>query len=393
MHDVAGAERSAQDELLAVLARCWHPVCTTGELAAGRPVAVRLLERDLAVARLGDGSLVALDDRCPHRSTRLSVGSVDGCALRCAYHGWAFDGAGRCVDVPSMPGGPIPAGAAVGAHDVDERHGLIWVRLERPGPGEAGSSIPPRDASDDATLRTLDGEPYTWPVSALRRVENFTDLAHFAFVHDGSLGRRDEPVPPLPPTIDRVGDELRFTYEPPDFAPDGAAMYGTSSSRIVMPCTVQIEFRLATGARRLLWMTASPIDRASCRTFWSMSRDDDLHDGDAGARARADAEHLAFQQRVLDEDAPVVGAQHPGELPLDPAAELSVATDLVSNVYRRWVRALVRAHAGGGQVALAEAIGWSANERTSAESRAASPGSSHDASIPSSAMATSSASS
>lgn len=29
------------------------------------------------MARLGDGQVVALADRCPHRSTRLSVGEVD----------------------------------------------------------------------------------------------------------------------------------------------------------------------------------------------------------------------------------------------------------------------------------------------------------------------------
>ncbi|WP_420451352.1 Rieske 2Fe-2S domain-containing protein [Ilumatobacter sp.] len=338
------APTDPQDVLLGVLARAWHPVCATDDLAPGAVRAVRLLERDLVVARLADGSAVALADRCPHRSTKLSTGSVDGCALRCAYHGWAWDADGRCTDIPSLPDGPIPAKAVVDAHDVEERHGLVWVRLAGAGDEATGWGIPPSTASDETSMRTLVGEPYTWPVSALRRVENFMDLAHFAFVHDGSLGRRDAPVPPLP-TIERVGTELRFTYEPPEFAADGAAMYGTSHYRVAMPCTVQIDFRLETGARRILWMTASPIDRTTCRTFWSMSRDDELHDDDPGARAEVDARHVEFQQQVLDEDAPVVGAQVPGEFPLDPATELSVSTDLVSNVYRRWVRELVREEA------------------------------------------------
>jgi vanillate O-demethylase monooxygenase subunit len=76
-------------------------------------------------------------------------------------------------------------------------------------------------------------------------------------------------------------------------------------------------------------MTASPLDEASCRSFWFISRDDDL-DGD-------DAPHLAFQQRVLDEDEPVVCNQDPPEMVLEAGFELSVRTDRVSIEYRRWL--------------------------------------------------------
>ena len=84
-------------------------------------------------------------------------------------------------------------------------------------------------------------------------------------------------------------------------------------------------------------MTASPADNGSCRTFWSVSRDDDL-DGD-------DADHLAFQDLVLAQDEPVVCNQDPPELPLD-ASELSVRTDRVSIEYRRFLRELAEAAAG-----------------------------------------------
>ena len=95
-----------------------------------------------------------------------------------------------------------------------------------------------------------------------------------------------------------------------------------------------IEFWLATGAYRHLWMTASPIDMTTCRTFWTVSRDDDL-DGD-------DAPHMAFQAQVLAEDEPVVCNQVPGEW-CSNQVELSVRTDKVSIEYRRWLRELVEA--------------------------------------------------
>jgi phenylpropionate dioxygenase-like ring-hydroxylating dioxygenase large terminal subunit len=185
-------------------------------------------------------------------------------------------------------------------------------------------------------MKVLDCEPYTWPVSALRRAENFVDLAHFAFVHDGSLGRRDQPVPPLPEVISRTDGALQFDYDMPPLAtaPD-EAMVAATTYRVVMPCTVDIEFRFPDGRRRRLWLNPSPVDDVTCRTFWCIARTDDL--------AGDDRAHLAFQQQVTAEDEPVVTNQVPAELPLDPSAELSVRTDKVSIEYRRWLRDLATA--------------------------------------------------
>jgi len=310
----------------------WHPVATVDELAAAapHPLAVTLLGRQLAVADLGDAAL-AVTDRCPHRSTRLSVGTVEAAGIRCAYHGWRFGLDGRCDDLPSMPDGPIPGRACVESFDAAVAYGLVWVRLD----GAAGTAIPACPAWDDTSYRVLSGTPYTWPTSAPRRVENFVDLAHFAWVHDGTLGRRDEPVPQLP-EIRRQEGELRFDYDPPDQEVEDTAMFGSSRYRMPMPLTVDIDFTLDSGARRRLWMTASPIDSGSCRAFWLVCRDDDLD-------PERDAHHLAFQQVVLDEDEPVVCAQDPPEIPLEPGIEVSVRTDKVSIEYRHWLRELAAA--------------------------------------------------
>lgn len=113
--------------------RFWHSVCTRHELQAvdARALAVTLLGRRLAVADLPGAGLVALDDRCPHRSASLSCGRAESDGLRCAYHGWRFGAGGRCNEIPSMPDGPIPQRAAVTSYDVAEAHGLVWVRLRR----------------------------------------------------------------------------------------------------------------------------------------------------------------------------------------------------------------------------------------------------------------------
>jgi phenylpropionate dioxygenase-like ring-hydroxylating dioxygenase large terminal subunit len=337
----------SRDALASAFELFWHPVCAESELAAcsttHAPFGAILLGRRLVIAQLAGGALVAMDARCPHRSASLARGTVEEGGLRCAYHGWRFDSDGRCDDIPSMPGGPIPSRAAIRSHDVVLAYGLVWVRLD----DAAGTELPRFPEWGNASFRLIAGEPYTWPVGAPRRVENFVDLAHFAFVHDGSLGRRSDPVPPVP-DVARADAGLLFVYDPPDIAVEGAAMYGRSVYRMPMPLTVSIEFELGSGAKRFLWMTASPIDMGTSRSFWWHGRNDDV-DGD-------DAPYVAFQARVLAEDEPVVCSQDPAPLPLDPAVELSVRTDKVSIEYRRFLRDLAEAAHHRGPAGLAAVL-------------------------------------
>jgi len=325
----------------------WHPVATVDEVAAARPhpLAVTLLGRPLAVAGQDNpGSYTCFTDRCPHRSTRLSIGWIEGDGVRCAYHGWRFAADGRCVEIPAVPDAPIPGRACVESFEATQAYGLVWVRLDR----SAQTNLPRCPAFDDATMHVVPGEPYTWPTSAPRRVENFVDLAHFAWVHDGTLGQRAEPVPPVP-EVRRSDGELRFEYDPPDMPAPGEALYGASRYRMPMPLTVDIDFTLPGGGRRVLWMTASPVDSGSCRSFWLVARDDDL-DGDLDA---LDTAHLAFQRIVLAEDEPVVCNQDPPQIPLDPGIELSVRADKVSIEYRRWLRDLAEAAPRGPDTLMA----------------------------------------
>ena len=116
--DVAGEAR-LYDQLM----RFWHPVAFSEDLV-DKPHQVTLFETRLAVARL-DGKPYVFDDICRHRGSALSLGRIDGCYLRCAYHGWAYDKAGTVVDIPARPelngetGRPTP--------------GLPGGRVRRPG--------------------------------------------------------------------------------------------------------------------------------------------------------------------------------------------------------------------------------------------------------------------
>lgn len=56
--------------------------------------------------RRGDGTAMAIEDRCPHRSAPFSLGCRKGDNVECGYHGFTFAPDGSCVRVPSMKSPP-----------------------------------------------------------------------------------------------------------------------------------------------------------------------------------------------------------------------------------------------------------------------------------------------
>jgi phenylpropionate dioxygenase-like ring-hydroxylating dioxygenase large terminal subunit len=100
----------------------WHPVLPADQLR-NDPVAVRLHVIDIVLFRAGRGQIGALEDQCPHRRMKLSLGRVVDDRLQCAYHGWTFDcrGAGQSPGTPKLH-------VDARRFDAVERHGVIWIK-------------------------------------------------------------------------------------------------------------------------------------------------------------------------------------------------------------------------------------------------------------------------
>jgi phenylpropionate dioxygenase-like ring-hydroxylating dioxygenase large terminal subunit len=87
-----------------LLRQYWLPFLYSWEVEPdGPPLRVRLLGEDLIVFRDTDGKLGLLGDHCAHRGASLFFGRNEECGLRCVYHGWKYDWAGNCVDMPNEP--------------------------------------------------------------------------------------------------------------------------------------------------------------------------------------------------------------------------------------------------------------------------------------------------
>ncbi len=68
----------------------WTTLLAADELAPGTLRRVSVGELDLLLAHL-PGGIVAVDDRCPHMSAPLSLGTLDGCIVACPLHEGRFD--------------------------------------------------------------------------------------------------------------------------------------------------------------------------------------------------------------------------------------------------------------------------------------------------------------
>jgi 5,5'-dehydrodivanillate O-demethylase oxygenase subunit len=87
-----------------LLRRYWHPVAAAAELTEEKPIrAVKILGEELVVYRDKKGHYGLVGEHCSHRSASLAYGRVDEEGIRCPYHGWKFDRAGKCLEQPAEP--------------------------------------------------------------------------------------------------------------------------------------------------------------------------------------------------------------------------------------------------------------------------------------------------
>ncbi len=324
-------DASGEIRLYETMRRFWHPVAYSSDLKTG-PLKAVLLGEEIVLVRLA-GGVRAFRDLCVHRGTPMSLGWVEDDQLRCAYHGWTYGADGVCTAIPARHGPVIPKRAKLQLYLAEESGGLIWVCLE-PEPVFPIPELPEWNHPDYTVVQV---PTYDWGCGAARRVENFVDFAHIAWVHDGSIGDRNRPeVPEHEPRRD--GGELRWEatlIEPPNEKLDPALaidgpVYSDNRWRLMMPFTVWFHQTMPGDKRWMVYIATQPIHRTMCRTFTFMARNYD-HDVDPD-------KYIRFQLEIAEQDRVVTESQKPEELPVDLSAELHIrGIDAISLEYRRWL--------------------------------------------------------
>jgi 3-phenylpropionate/trans-cinnamate dioxygenase ferredoxin subunit len=99
----------------------WLRVARTDSLAFDPGAVVHFGGLELALFRLADGTLCAVDESCPHAGASLAGGELEGALLTCPWHGFRFDlRTGRCE---------FPDDLALRTYEVREVEGWIEIRV------------------------------------------------------------------------------------------------------------------------------------------------------------------------------------------------------------------------------------------------------------------------
>lgn len=314
-----GAARSGD---LAPLRSYWHPVAADADVGA-EPLGVTLLDEPLVLFRGGDGKARAFSDLCPHRGAKLSMGAVRDGNLMCPYHGFQYDGGGRCVYIPSQPKEHqrIPSRLKLNAYPTEERYGLLWVALEEPV-----APIPDWPEFDDPSFHAFMGFRRTWDTSAARFIENAMDISHFPWVHAGTLGDPDHPELPAF-EVTREAHRLSYDYE--WTLPDRGGHLGNQvhyDYTIDVPFTIRIVIHGEEGTS-VIFAPTLPITADRCSMWVLFARN---HSFD-----QPDSNWIEFSEHVWDEDQGVVETQKPERLPVDLTREVHLrAADAPGIAYR-----------------------------------------------------------
>lgn len=191
-----------------LMRRYWMPIAGVTELERNPIKAVRLMGEDLVLYRDLAGTYGLVDRHCPHRRADLAYGFVENCGIRCNYHGWNFDEAGKCLEQPfedvANPDARYRDKVRITAYPVEAKAGLLWAYL-----GPAPVPLLPNY------------EPFTWkngfkqivisevPCNWLQGQENSIDPVHFEWMHrNWSVRLRGATGPYSPKHVKLAFDEF-----------------------------------------------------------------------------------------------------------------------------------------------------------------------------------------
>ena len=161
----------------------WYPVAPSW-MVGRKPVGLTRLGERIALWRDEAGQVHALEDRCPHRGARLSLGWNLNDRLACWYHGVEVTAEGKVARVPAATNCPLEGQHCLKGYAVEERQGGVFLWFgdalhTQPGPLE----LPEEMSSPEWSSMLCTA---AWKCNYRYAVENVMDPMHGAYLHAAS---------------------------------------------------------------------------------------------------------------------------------------------------------------------------------------------------------------
>lgn len=306
-----------------ILSKFWHPLLFEKDLPKEKIISAELISKKLVIYRTLN-SIVIAEDRCPHRGTSLSLGSVVQGKLICAYHGLQFGTSGKCQTATLAYSGYSRNKLCLTTFPYKVRYGIIWTCLNP----VSNHDIPEFLEYSDPSYSSLSLAPLEWKASPIRQIESVFDLTHFSYVHRApgcSMLGSAELMPPYkiktrPYLIDI------------DFRSSSRDEYGfwARTYRITLPFTVQMSAKRTPTGFWTIFNSVCPVSETQSRIFVIQA---------FNFNRRQNKKFMgAYEEIVYKEDQTVVESQSPAIPNLKFRDECLLPEDRISIAYRKALR-------------------------------------------------------
>lgn len=155
----------------------WIAVHDSDALPVGRALPIRIMGDDYTIYRGRSGKAQVVANRCPHRGAQMFLGWVEDDDIRCVYHGWKFDCAGKCVEQPAEEPG-YNEKVRIRTYPTREHMGLVFAFF---GEGEEPAFPPFPEPAGEGVIEVRPSTAV--PCNYLQCFENSMDEVHVAFTH------------------------------------------------------------------------------------------------------------------------------------------------------------------------------------------------------------------
>lgn len=179
-----------------IMKNVWYGSALSQELDKGKMKSLVLAGEPVVLARNQDGSIYALRDICPHRGIPFSFGRIVNDQIECPYHGWKFNSAGVCTEIPSLCEGQNldSTKIKVKKYPVLESQGVIWIYLsDKESPrSEDLAPAPPLMSALPLNVSPQVIEQATFKCHIDHAVIGLMDPAHGPYVHKSWFWRSEK---------------------------------------------------------------------------------------------------------------------------------------------------------------------------------------------------------
>lgn len=158
----------------------WYPVLPAWRLQDA-PLGITRLGENIVLWRDKNAGIQALEDRCPHRGARLSLGWNLGDRVACWYHGVEVKGTGVVATVPAIDKSPLVGKCAVKTYPAKEAHGAIFVYFgDALHPAAPALEFPEQLSSPEWSSFLCTA---VWKTNYRYAIENVMDPMHGTYLH------------------------------------------------------------------------------------------------------------------------------------------------------------------------------------------------------------------